>query len=267
MNFRPSLIHCALVLLPLCSAFCRQTSTAPQQSTSPGGWSKSGYVVSFGAAQSNADGKAAVEKLQQALGGAERVNSVKSLRETVSAVQQGVHVEVEETIVYPDKQAQRMNVAGGKTLLVTTPHEAFMVVGTQVQDMPAALRASLEGDLKHDPINVLQHINDPKYIFTATGKETVDGVNATVVDVDADGAPTRWWIGPDGKLLRERAAGQEGKLQTIVYSAWKNFAGLQYPTKNEVFSEGGMPVLSMTFTALEVNPPVSPKVFQRPANN
>lgn len=67
--------------------------------------------------------------------------------------------------------------------------------------------------------------------------------------------------------MRERAAGDGGKIQTLVYSDWKSFDGLQYPTKYEVFSEGGFPVMSMTLTAMQVNPPLSPKLFQRPVAN
>lgn len=263
MRVRGILTLCGLVLLPLAPLISQQTSqnSAPQDS------SGSTLLLNFGSATSNPAGKAAVERLLQALGGAPKVDGVKSLRQTISALQQGVHVEVDQSIVYPDKQAQRMTISGGKTTLVVTPSDAFMIVGTQVQDMPRALRVSLDGSLKHDPINVLQHINDPKYIFDAIGKEKVDGAEATIVDVTADGAPTRWWIAADGKLLRERAAGDNGKLETLVYSDWKNFGGLQYPTKFDVFTEGGMPKMTMTLNEMQVNPAVSPKTFERPSAN
>lgn len=266
MNLRPSRMLFTLAL-SVCSAVCQQTSTS-QQSSPPSGWSKSGYVVAFGPTESNAEGKAAVARFLQALGGPAKVNSVKSLRQMVSAVQQGVRIDIDQSIVYPDQQSQRLTMPEGRKMtLVVTPRDAFMILGGQVQDLPSAQRSTLDGALKHDPVNVLQHINDPKYIFTATGPEKVDGVDATVVDIEADGVPTRWWIASDGKLMRERAAGEGGKIQTLVYSEWKNFDGLQYPTKYEVFSEGGFPVLSMTLTAMQVNPPVSPKLFQRPASN
>ena len=267
MNLRLTLAPVTSALLSLCSAVCQQTSNPPQ-SPPPSGWSKSGYVVAFGATESNAEGKAALARLLQALGGPAKVNSVKSLHQTVSAVQQGARVDVDQSIVYPDQQSQRLTMPEGKRMtLVVTPRDAFMILGGQVQDLPSTQRTSLDSALKHDPVNVLQHINDPKYIFTATGRETVDGVDATVVDIEADGVPTRWWIASDGKLMRERAAGEGGKIQTFVYSQWKSFDGLQYPTKYEVFSESGFPVLSMTLTAMQVNPPVSPKLFQRPASN
>lgn len=222
--------------------------------------------LSFGPTQSNEEGKAAVNKLLQALGGAASVNAVKSMRQTVVAMRQGERVEIDQTIVYPDKQAQKMRIQNKTVLLVATRNDGFMVAGAQVQNLSSIQRDALDASLKHDPINVLQHINNPKYIFTAAGHESVGGVDATVVDVDADGIATRWWIGPDGKLLQERSSdiSQGGVVQTMVYSVWKGFGALQFPTKYELYNEAGQPEMSMTLTAMDVNHPVSPKLFERP---
>ena len=84
----------------------------------------------------------------------------------------------------------------GRVLLVVTPNHAFTVLEGAAQDLPQDQRSALETTLKHDFINVLQHINDPNYIFVAQGKQNLDGVEATTVDVEAAGVPTRWWIGP-----------------------------------------------------------------------
>jgi hypothetical protein len=266
MTLRQIICLCGLTLLPLCSLICQQEPAKPR-SSAPQSSSGSTLDLRFGPTFSNAEGKAAAERLLRALGGPATVNAVKSLRQSVVALQQGQRIEVDQSIVYPDKQAQKVITPQGKMLLVITPSDAFMAVGGQVQNLRYVQRTSLDSALKHDPVNVLQHINDPKYIFTATGQESLDGAEATVVDVEADGVPTRWWIGADGRLLRERSSGEGGKIQTMVYSEWKNFGGLRYPTKYEVYSEGGKPVLSMTLTTMEVNPVVSPKLFQRPSTN
>jgi len=226
-------------------------------------------TLSFGPTESNPAGKAAAEKLLQALGGAEKVAAVKSLRQTVSALRQGQHIDVDETIVYPNEQAQRMKMPEGSMLLVVTPRDAFMVRGTLVENIPQSQRDALDLTLRHDFINVLQHIHDPKYIFVATGQEKVGGVEATVVDVEANGVPTRWWIGADGKLLQERYSDlQQGgtSTQTMTYSDWKSFGGLQYPTKYAMFNGAGQPQMTMTLTAMDVNPEISPRLFDRPAS-
>lgn len=253
-----------LILLPLPPLLCQQSPTR-SQSGPPKRSSSSTLVVGFGPTVSNAEGKAAAEKLLQAMGGATKVNSIKTLHQTVSAVQDGRHIDIEQSIVYPDKQAEILKTPQGRVLLVVTPIDAFTVVGGQAQDLPPDQKTALESALKHDPINVLQHVNDANYVFVASGQEDVDGAHATVVDVEAAGIPTRWWIGADGKLLRERYYGEGGKMQTMVYSAWKNFEGLQYPTKYDTLNEAGQSGMTMTLTGMQINPVISQGLFQRPS--
>ena len=226
-------------------------------------------TLSFGPSESNPAGTAAAEKLLQAMGGADKVNSIKSLRQNVVAVRHGERIDIEQTIVYPDKQAQRMRLPEGNVLLVVTPSDAFTVRGSVEQNLPQSQRDALNQTLKHDFINVLQHIHDPKYIFFATGQEKVGDVEATVVDVEANGVPTRWWIGDDGKLLQERYSDLEQagtSTQTMTYADWKSFGGLDYPTKYIMFAGSTQPQMTMTLTEMEVNPEVSPKLFERPTS-
>ena len=127
-----------------------------------------------------------------------------------------------------------------------TPSAAFMVVGSQVRDLSPAQRASSDAALKHDFLSVLRHINDPKYVFSATGKEKLGDSEATVVDVNADGVSTQWWIAPDGKLLQERFSdtGEKGPTTlTMKYSDWKSFDGLRYPTKYAVSGDTDQPAV------------------------
>lgn len=255
-----------LTLLATSSLLCQQTPARPQ---APVPRRTGTMTLNFGPTESNPAGMAAAEKLLQALGGPQKVNSVKSLRQTVAGVRQGQHIDVDQTIVYPSEQIQRMRMPEGTISLVVTPRDAFMVRGTLVENLPQAQRDALNQALKHDPINVLQHINDPKYIFVAAGQEKVGGAQATIVDVEANGVPTRWWIGEDGKLLQERYSDLEHagtSTQTMVYSDWKSFGGLEYPTKYVMFEGSAQPQMTMTLTALEVNPEVSPKIFERPAS-
>ena len=253
----------ALIFLPLCPLVSQQTSK-PQSSTT----ASSGPVLdlSFGPTGSNAEGKAAAQRFLQAMGGGAKVNAVKSLSQNVVAIRQGQRFEIDETIVYPNQQAQRMKLPQGTTLLVVTPSDAFTVVAGYARNLPPTQRAALDATLKHDFINVLHHIDDPKYIFAAAGHERIAGAEATIVDVEADGIPTRWWIGTDGKLLQERYSDMSinETIQTMTYSDWKNFDGLLYPTKYEMFNEARQPQMSMTLTRMEVNPAVGPQFFQRP---
>ncbi len=255
----------ALPLLLLAPLICQETPAKPPNSAPKASGSE--LTLNFGPTTSNAEGKAAADRFLQAMGGPARVNAVKSLRQTVVALRQGQHVELEQSIVYPDKQAQKMTLPQGQALLVVTPTDAFTVVGGRLQNLPPTQWAALDATLKHDFINILQRINDPKYVFVAAGQEKVGSTEATVVDVEADGVPTRWWIATDGKLLQERYSdmGAGSGIQTMTYADWKSFGGLNYPTKYEMFSEAGQLQMSMTLTAMQVNPVVDRKTFERPA--
>jgi hypothetical protein len=216
---------------------------------------------------SNAEGKAAVDRLIQAFGGASKLNAVKTLSQTVTATGQGQEIKIEQRIVYPDKQSQIITMPQGVVREVVTPTVAFIVMGAQQQDLPASQRSAAAGALKLDFINVLQHVSDPKYTFIASGKEKLDNVEATVVEVNADGAQARWWIGADGKLLQEESSilGQAGSTtRTLKYSDWKPFGGLQYPSKFETLDATGKPRAVLTLTAMEVNGTLDPKAFEKP---
>jgi len=215
---------------------------------------------------SNAEGMAATAKLLHAMGGEARINAVKTLHQIMVLEQQGAELKIDQSIVYPDKQVQKMTLPQGEVLQVVTPASAFMAMGSQVRELPPVMRNSQITALKRDFVNVLQHTADPKYTFTADAKEKLGEVEATVVDVNADGALTRWWIGPDGNLLQERftEVGHDGpSTMTMKYSAWKSFDGLQYPTKFEMLN-GDEPGGSMTLSAMEVNAAVDPKLFEKP---
>jgi hypothetical protein len=148
---------------------------------------------------------------------------------------------------------------------VVSPEAAFMTGGI-LQDLTPSQRASVQASLKRDFLNVLQHADDPKYTFSASGKEKLGDTEATVVDVNADGVTVRWWIGTDGTLLQEEhtEAVERGKATfTIKYSDWKSFDGLKYPTTLKL-SSNGAELDKTTVNDLQVNPAVDPKLFDRP---
>jgi outer membrane lipoprotein-sorting protein len=214
-------------------------------------------------AGSNAEGMAAAAKLLQSLGGVAKLSAVKTLHQSFVMAQQGEEMKVDQSIVYPDKQAQKMSMPQGEMLQVVTSAIAFMVMGSQVRDLPPDMHSAELTALKRDFINVLQHANDAKYSFTAGPREKLGDVEATVVDVNADGAQTRWWIDANGTLLQERFTEARQTIMTIKYSDWKSFDGLMYPTKYEMLNgdeAGG----NLTMSAMEVNAAVDPKLFEKP---
>ncbi len=259
------LFKIAVVMSALLAAL---TISAWAQKTTQSNPSSSTLVLDFNSAVSNPAGQAAAARLLQALGGADEVNGVKTLQQKITTLKQGQRIEGDQTIVYPDKQAQKLRLPQGSVLRVVTPTSSFVVTGAKVEELSAREAAASQDALKHDFINVLQHLHDKKYTFDAIGDDKVSDTVATVVDVTADGVPTRWWIGPDGKLLQERSTdtSQDSPATlTFQYSDWKNFGGLLYPTKYVVLDAGDNPVMTMTLTAMQVNANVDPKLFEKPS--
>jgi zinc protease len=216
---------------------------------------------------SNPEGKAAAEKLTKVLGGEAKVNAVKTLHQSLTLEQEGAEMQIELSVVYPDRQVQTIKTPQGEVIQVLTPASAFLKMGTQVRDLPPPMHKSQLAGMKHDFLNVLQHAADPKYTFIATGKEKVGEVEATVVEVNADGAVTRWWLGPEGELLQEQYTelGQFGPSKLIMkYSDWKSFDGLRFPTKYQMHSGDESGDSTLTLNAMEINPVVDAAVFERP---
>ena len=255
----------ALAILSSSLLLAQTTPKEPQQRSTP---TSGTLVLSFGETVSNPKGQAAAERLLKALGGADQVDAVKSLRQKLVTLKQGQRIEAEQTIVYPGEQAQQIKLPQGSILRVVTPTEAFTVRGAQVSDLPANEAASSRAALKHDFLNVMQHIHDPKYAFEANIQERIDDIDATVVSVNADGTPTRWWIAADGRLLQESFTDLAQAVPTTLtfkYSEWRKFGGLNYPTKYLMLDETGNPVLTMSLIGMQVNPTIDPKFFQKPS--
>jgi len=83
-----------------------------------------------GKKESNPEGKALVSKVVQALGGAEKLNSVKSVKSKFTVDQKSGQmpgqIQAESSIVYPDHMKLDMTMPQGSFSIVVTPAAAFV---------------------------------------------------------------------------------------------------------------------------------------------
>jgi len=91
---------------------------------------------------SNPEGKAAAEKLTKVLGGEAKVNAVKTLHQSLTLEQEGAEMQIELSVVYPDRQVQTIKTPQGEVIQVLTPASAFLKMGTQVRDLPPPMHKS-----------------------------------------------------------------------------------------------------------------------------
>jgi len=220
-------------------------------------------------AASNTEGKTLASKVAESIGGASKLKSVRGLRaklEQQSGDQASPPMEI--TIVFPDRMHISMDSPMGPMTVVFTPSSSFMAAQGQVREIPSSQRKESLDQIKRDMTFIAQHVDDPKFTFTAGGTEKVGGVETKIVDVNADGTPIRWFVDPKtGHVLREAyaAVGASGPFQGETdLSEWKTFDGLSLPTKH-VNKENGKDSSVVTFTEMHFNPEIDPKLFERPA--
>jgi zinc protease len=219
-------------------------------------------------AASNPEGKALAAKVAESMGGIEKLKSVHALRaklEQQSSEQGAPPMEI--TIVYPDRMHIAMESPMGPMSVVFTPSSSFMAAQGQVREIPSSQKKESLEQIKRDMTFIAQHVDDPKFTFTASGTEKVGGVEAKIVDVNSDGTLIRWYVDPkSGHILRETytAVGASGPFQGETdLSDWKTFDGLSLPTKH-VNRENGKDSSVITFTEMHFNPDIDPKLFEKP---
>ena len=209
---------------------------------------------------SSAEGIALAKKVQDFVGGKAKVDSVKAVH-MVSSVsmktpQGPMDIEADNLTQFPDMRRNVMKTPMGEMTMVSTADAAFMSGPMGVQDLPSSQREAQAREAKTDMVTVLKNIDNPKYVFTVTGGDTLV--------IDADGAPVKWIVDPaSGKLLKKIAQGRMGE-STTEYTEWKNFGGLNVPTAF-VVTTGTEQSASGKVNSFEVNPAVDPALFQKPA--
>lgn len=222
---------------------------------------------------SNTDGKELLAKVIDSLGGPAKLQSVHSLRLTtvvsVKTEQGDFTIDMEQLAAFPDRSWQKLGTPMGEITVVTTPAAGFLVTPQGTQDLPDDQKQDAMRELKTSEIQVAQHARDPKYTFALAGTEKVGGVDAQILDVNADGAQVRWSVDPKtGRVLRTSAHVVDmggSALRLLDFSDWKEFGGIPFPTKAKI-TRDGQDGGSLEVKNVEINPPVDEKLFAKPTS-
>ena len=222
---------------------------------------------------SNEEGKALAAKVVAAMGGEAKLTAIKAVKAKLTLTQKTPQgdfpMQMETVIVYPDHLHAEMQTPAGTMDVVVTPDAAFMAVpGQGIRDFPASQKAETLEQIKRDPIFIASHAKDPNVFFRAEGTEKVGGTDARIVDVTAAGTAIRWFVDPQsGYILKEtyRTLSQGGPVQGETdMDNWKSVNGLTVPFMRHN-KQNGEDSSTSEYTALEINPPVDPKLFDKPA--
>jgi zinc protease len=222
--------------------------------------------------ESNPEGKALAAKVVQALGGTEKVNSVKATKSEFTLTQKSGPMQgtsqAESTIVYPDHMKVDLQMPQGSFSVIVTPRAGFVVAGGNVvQEFPDSRRDESLEQIRRDLVYIAQHVEDPAFSFTAAGTEKSGDVNADIVDVSGPGVEMQWLVDPQsGKVVRERynAMTPAGLSQDeTAFSDWQPADGLTLPFHRDNM-QNGKDSSSVQITSFHVNPQVDAKIFEKP---
>jgi zinc protease len=225
--------------------------------------------------QSDPKARALVEKFVSSIGGAAKLDAVKALHQTVVSTQQTPQGPItfnnDMITQFPDKlrAAVRAEQLPGEMLIVVTPSTAFMSMpGAGARDMAASMKQERLNSLKREWIALAQHVNDPAYVFTLAGTQKIGNTEADVVEISSNGVEAKWALDPQsGRLLQVsyKDTGQRGQVQRVIeYSDWRAADGLTVPFKRTVSDNGELNATEQIQT-YQINPPVDPKLFEKPA--
>jgi hypothetical protein len=162
-----------------------------------------------------------------------------------------------------------MQTPNGAVTIVATPDAAFVdLPNGAVQNWPEARKNETLEQIRRDPIFIAAHSKDANVFFRAGGSEKVGDTEVRIVDVNAAGAVIRWFVDPQsGHVLKEtyRTLGQSGPVQGETdLEDWKPVSGLNLPMVRHN-KQNGQDSSTAQYTALELNPTVDPKLFEKPA--
>ena len=222
---------------------------------------------------SNAEGKELASKLVAAMGGEAKLSAVKSVKAeftmTRKTPQGDLPMQMQTTIVYPDRLHAELQTPQGTMTLVVTPDTGFAsMAGMGTQAMPSDQKSETLEQIKRDPIFIASHWKDPDVFFLAGGTEKVGDIEARIVDVNAAGAAIRWFVNPaDGHILKETyvTLGRTGPAQgETALDDWKAINGLTIPLQRKN-KQNGEETSVVEYKKIEINPAVDPKIFEKPA--
>ncbi|HVS33818.1 MAG TPA: insulinase family protein [Thermoanaerobaculia bacterium] len=222
-------------------------------------------------AASNAEGVALVGRMTEFAGGKAKIDGMQSIR-TVQSVsrttpQGPMEMEVDSTVVFPDRYRAVMKMPMGEMTMVVTPDAAFAVLpGMGTRDLPASQRESMKSEARHELLTMLKYPEN--YTFAVTGGEKVGNVDARVLEVSFEGGSVRLLVDPaTGRVLRKvtpaRGPNAQGD-QVTEYTDYRSYGGVMLPSA-ATMTVNGEAAGSMQLKNAEVNPAMDPAAWAKPA--
>ena len=206
------------------------------------------------------------------MGGEAKLSAIKAVKAKLTLTQktpQGDFPMQMETVVVLSRSSARGNAnSRWNHEIVVTPDAAFMAMpGQGMRDFPASQKAETLEQIKRDPIFIAAHCERSQRVFPRRGNREGRRHRSPHRRCNAAGTAIRWFVDPQSghilKRLTEPSARASLQGETDM-DDWKPVNGLNVPfvRRNK---QNGQDSSTAEYTALEFNPAVDPKLFEKPA--
>ena len=223
-------------------------------------------------AEGEAKGKELIAKAVEGIGGAERLDALKTYRSEMAAEattpQGAMNMKAKATIALPDRMRWEVMLPFGSMVQVLNGEKSFGQSPQGTGPLPAAQRAQLEKNLRRLAPVLLQHRGAESFKAVATGAGEVDGTKVEMVHVELEGDTNTVGIDPEtGRILSISYRGQSftgapGELKQ-VFSDFRDVDGLMLPFAS-VTTFNGEPMLTGTVESTEVDVALEDSAFTMP---
>jgi predicted Zn-dependent peptidase len=223
-------------------------------------------------AASRARGAELIERAVTAVGGADRLAAVASLRQSGTAVattpQGEMQIELIELLVFPDRYRQELVLPFGRMVTVVTAEDGFLMTPQGIQEMPEPRRTDARRSMRRELVALLRAHRDEGFEAVALGAGEIDGRAVERVQVAFSGDVIGLAIANDSSEVLEmvfRGSGFGGAPGEIrqSYSDFREVDGLRLPFRTSSTFEGD-PYIAVTTMEIEVDGAVEEGAFQRP---
>ncbi len=223
--------------------------------------------------QAAARGRAILDKVVAAVGGATKVDAVKamSLAGGISVVTPQGEFQLTATriLALPNRLRTEMNTPMGKQTQVVTPTDAFVESPRGAQPMTGDQKADQLKALRRELIPLLQARKDPDLKVIFTGMEAVDGLQCEMIAVMLGSDNVRFAVDlASGRIMRASYQGKNmmgvpGEI-TATFGNFREVDGISLPfSAKQTFN--GEPMMSFEVKECIINGAIDEAGFKMPA--
>ena len=260
-------------LTPLVIAGCSVAALAAAGATpAPTPAPKPPAVPAPASAASQAEARALFAKAIAALGGQEKIASVKDVRTRGQVTAQTgageMSLSMETSMVFPDRLLQQVDGPYGRFSMIATPASAYILTDQGPKDLPTPMRDELLRQITRTAFFLGQKSDDPTLRLALGGEEKVGDAPTRALDVSYGAISVRWFVDPaTGRILRSShdSISPAGKTVRVVsdFSDFKTADGVTLPYKILVKTEAEADQ-TVVLEEIKINPGIDPKIFERP---